>query len=240
LAAFRKKAAENKHGATWKNFYLSPWRDRSFGRESFDDAKKKYWGDTQYVYAFTKLIGDDVRDTGFRFEGWSDEVIRLDHTGWFMDDDCGSLNGTARGFVLMMPARDGKPRYFPAIYQSDSGEIMMWPLERDDDPKEVARWADQYAERYAEESREYLEKDRREQKVIECQEDIDGLRKQIAADRIKRRQLSAVLRKIRPDYLPGSVVPKVLEEQRQALLTDSKKAYQRIAKLKKEIEKNEN
>lgn len=58
---------------------------------------------------------------GFRFAGFADELAKaagysrmIEHSGWFLDPD-GFGGELARGCVYQLPARDGRPRFIPAI-----------------------------------------------------------------------------------------------------------------------------
>lgn len=238
LARARKEAAESKvQPARWQRFYSNPWvRSGGLYWESMYAEKPKPFGDSLYVYTSTKLNVGQVRDTGFRFVGWSDELVGgIDHTGWYMDDENGDFNGTVRGFVLQMPARDGKPRYFPAIYQSENDEVVMWPLECDDEIKTVARWADRYAERWAEDSREWYQKDRAERRIEELKEMIDDERKDIRDYRMKRRSVIASRRMLRA-FRPNSIAIKTLSDMIRGFKDDARKAFNNIEKMQKEID----
>lgn len=43
-----------------------------------------------------------------RFVGYADELAKINHNGWYVDNDC---HETIRGVVYQLPARDGKARF---------------------------------------------------------------------------------------------------------------------------------
>ncbi len=118
---------------------------------------------------------------GLRFVGYADKIIRLDHNGWFVDND---QSETVRGVVFQLPGRNGVP-LFVAGYEdwnnskADSdgpvcldfaevvaGERPEWVVSAGywscsdsaadhDGAHTAARYADQIAEWLAEDEREY-------------------------------------------------------------------------------------
>lgn len=124
---------------------------------------------------------DDPESIGFRFVGFADEIARnegysraIDHKGWFTFPD-GDTGEVLRGAVYQLPARNGKPVYFPAYregsegrkgWQDNAGGAVMDfsdTLERRqvyyETPWDAAKAADGIAERQAEKSREFYEAD---------------------------------------------------------------------------------
>jgi hypothetical protein len=124
---------------------------------------------------------------GFRFAGFTDELrkaagYRSEGSGYYIDD---SYSEVARGCVYQLPAKDGRPRFVPAIrigsegkrgWQDQSGSdsaILFLPdivtagdcgadgaryqASEWEEAQEAARYADSRAERYAEAEREYQE-----------------------------------------------------------------------------------
>src|SRR5574337_1439818 len=79
-----------------------------------------------------------------------DEIksAKIRHTGWYVDDD--QCMGTIRGVVAYLP--HGK--YFIGYYGSDNGEYVIRTDAIIDDESDAARWADSFAESYAETCRE--------------------------------------------------------------------------------------
>src|SRR5574337_1552861 len=80
-----------------------------------------------------------------------DEIksAKIRHTGWYVDDD--QCMGTIRGVVAYLP--HGK--YLIGYYESDNGEYVIRTDAIINDESDAARWADGFAEGYAEECREH-------------------------------------------------------------------------------------
>lgn len=108
---------------------------------------------------------------GLRFVGYAGKLARLDHNGWYIDND---QNETLQGVVFQLPGRDGKP-LFVAGYDEpcngaadsdgpvclDFGDIFEGDASESDNPAnlsaaiDAAGIADQLAEWMAEYEREY-------------------------------------------------------------------------------------
>ncbi|WKV22085.1 hypothetical protein Phage2-1_00085 [Achromobacter phage 2-1] len=219
--------AERSKRPSWKD--IRSQRHNPFLRKSevywehTENPQVKQWGDTRYTYS-----------TGapkcFRLVGDADKIIRLDHTGWYMDDECGAINGTAKGVVFQLVGKNGEPRFFPAIDQSENNEIVTFPLEVTDDKEEAARWADHYADKWAERSREFYAEDRRERQIEDLEEEISQMRSEIKELRIDRKKNQALIRELK--YWPRPV--KVFEDMIQLLLEKSANLHHQIEVKEKE------
>ncbi|RWE37433.1 hypothetical protein [Mesorhizobium sp.] len=98
---------------------------------------------------------------GLRFVGYAHDLARLNHTGWFVDND---QNETIKGVVFQLSARDGKP-LFVSGYEDANGNGYSLDFDDietgasgedcDDAKRDAARYADQIAEWIAEDEREY-------------------------------------------------------------------------------------
>lgn len=108
---------------------------------------------------------DDPKANGFRFVGTAFDLIGNPRgaTGWFTDID---QSEKTFGEVWRLPSRNGRPLYVAAIIDPDNNgrafflgkhdvEYGSIGGEDDDTPRDVARFADSRAERYAENEREY-------------------------------------------------------------------------------------
>lgn len=120
---------------------------------------------------------ESLKSCGLRFVGYADEIntrndsfaYGLDHTGYFTSEN-GDNGELLRGVVLQFPARDGCPRYLVGYEDPNnedtyrvSGEIWTGAHggcehgpSSDREARDAARAADQFAERAAEQEREYL------------------------------------------------------------------------------------
>lgn len=103
----------------------------------------------------------------FRYAGAAHEILKLDHTGYFLDPH--GDGETVHGGVYQATARDGRARFIPAmpdphnsgpailalgdmVTAADSSEAAAEQAKRD-----AARRADQLASYYAEAERDYQE-----------------------------------------------------------------------------------
>jgi len=112
----------------------------------------------------------------------SHDIIKLNHTGWFTDND---NNETCHGLVLQLPARDGKEIYLCGVNDpnnDDAGFVAFRKCEWADNKEDAARWADRMAERYAESEREHDAK-------FHAEQDIEQARERIVAIRLDLRSL---------------------------------------------------
>lgn len=121
-----------------------------------------------------KLFTDKPESIGLRFVGFSDDIIRgIQHCGWYADS---FQESTYRGAVFQLPGRKGASRFVAAYRESDSGGYVVdlspgavqsensrdmdgYALDVKDFAacSEAAYLADGFAEREAEEAREYSE-----------------------------------------------------------------------------------
>lgn len=114
---------------------------------------------------------ESAAESGLRFVGWSDELARCGHTGWFTFPD-GCPDDTLRGGVWQWPGRNGEALLVPGYAEFDGrseinpgraaidlGDITRTNAstgEMDiDDMRDVARQADRLAEIAAEQERDY-------------------------------------------------------------------------------------
>lgn len=107
---------------------------------------------------------EDLSAAGLRLVDYADKLAKLGHTGWYTSDD-NELGESLRGVVVHMAARNGSPRYLagyedpnnPGSYRLDASEIFAgntvqpWQTPEHD----AALAADSFAERSAEQERDY-------------------------------------------------------------------------------------
>lgn len=119
--------------------------------------------------------------TYFRSAVFADDVVRLDHTGWFTDH-CG--DSKTRGMVFTLPHSK-----FLAGYSDpwNVGSASVDCNELYDDEAKAARAADRLAERYAELCREDAARQ-------QAEHDIDDAKEEIKAYRKEHREMCAELR----------------------------------------------
>lgn len=164
----RKSAAEyaarhpdHKHYNNWRH-----WITRTIkGRNTHRDLENK-----SLVYC------NELSDLGWRVVGDAHEIVRLGYTGWYADNFQSAMYV---GVVLQLPARDGVEKYVPAIRHTDFDTATVYLAEITEDKDSAARWADQNAERQAEESREFDAKDQAEQQIAEARTEIHVINRQL-------------------------------------------------------------
>lgn len=135
LQILRKNAAHGKwvNPMTWRECRFANFKTESSLAPGFNDKQPVYY---TFVNPFRRV--SDAAD-----------IIRLKHTGWYTDSDCGE---TAKGIVIALP--HGK--FLAGYHASSNGETVIYPrIEWDADT--AARAADGLAQYYAESEREYHE-----------------------------------------------------------------------------------
>jgi len=120
----------------------------------------------------------------------------VESLGWYVDD---MQSETVSGYVLQLPARNGKPQYIPALAWTDRDGVTLYPLDVHEESLEAARAADSYAETTAESEREYSE-------AWAAGSRAAGLLDDAKADREQARILLAELRQLRGD-VPADRAP---------------------------------
>ena len=123
------------------------------------------------------LYCDNLDALGWRVVGESHKINSwIKHTGWYSDNHQGGLY---IGVVLQLPSRDGIEQFVPAIRHSEWDTATVYLNERTPEKRDAANWADQNAEREAEESREFDAKDSAEQQIAEARSEIHRINKEV-------------------------------------------------------------
>lgn len=168
---------------------------------------------------------ESPEQAGLRFVGFSDELARLDHTGYFLEPE-GWSGEVARGAVYQLPSRDGRPVYVEAVRLGSEGKrgwseqcgregaAIVYLGERhlgerggdenarsrdynESAVREAARGADSEAEILAERERDY-------QEAMEAGRKCGELEAEAAAEKAKARELMGELRTLRRSLDPGT------------------------------------
>lgn len=117
------------------------------------------------IGGFRSALGQWCEVPPFRYAGAAHEILKLDHTGYFLDPH--GDGETIHGGVYQATARDGRARFIPAMpdpYNSGPailalGDMVTAADSSEDSAEEAkhnaARRADQLAEYYAEAERDY-------------------------------------------------------------------------------------
>jgi len=185
---------------------------------------REYYGSSGSVGAPFKDGSDTVRHVdkwaqlGLRFVGNADELVRLDHTGWFTDED--GFGETLRGGVWQLPAHKGRVRLLYGYREIEGrsemnpGSAVLCVSHIVDEPaddsgnipeeavKEAARFADGLAESAAEEARDYRAVYKEGEKAAEADEEAMEARKELLP-------LLAEMRTFRREYANGRALPSV-------------------------------
>ncbi len=162
---------------------------------------------------------------GLRFVDRADKIVRIDHTGWYVDN---WQDETVHGEVWQLPARNGEPQYVPSVndpWNNDSSSIDFYSVTSN--KEDCARTADQMAKNWAEREREY-----------QAKQDAENRLEEIAAE-IKEtyQNFRRITREIRAncDAVKGvAVVRELVKEKWQR----TKGTIQKLKREAKRIEEN--
>lgn len=125
------------------------------------------------------------------------EIARMNHTGYYLDDDCYAL---CIGIVASLP----HGRFLAGYRLSEFGEHVLYLDSIFDDEDSAARCADSLAEHYAEGEREYNEKwreasdldDRIDEKIQELKECREEHKRGIRARRVIKASFDPAAREV--------------------------------------------
>jgi hypothetical protein len=129
-----------------------------------------------------QMLLDQPEDFPGNYEGLASDIICLNHTGWYTNDET-DIADLAKGAVFSIKTPNGRV-YMPGIVYCEntkSGGInsaVVFLKEQHDNQEDAARSADGEAESAAEECREFYEKDGKEQRIEAAKEEIHELNKQ--------------------------------------------------------------
>lgn len=159
--------AKNEHSATYLQYYKRKYSDYGFSKD-----RSIYYNpqSEESGYRWVENVSDGLRKVGD-----AHKIVRLNHTGWFTDV---FQDETVHGEVYQLPARAERTLYVPAVNDPCNDDCACLDFTSvTDDKEEAARRADQMAERWAEEAREYSAKDQAEQRIEAINEEIEELYK---------------------------------------------------------------
>ena len=185
---------------------------------------------------------EDYESAGLYLLDYCDQIARIDHNGWFVDN---YQYDTIRGAVFVVNGRD--PRGGVTLvagyedHNNPGAALLDWtstasvdakgePLDMcglhgTDEAADVARWADQLAESDAEEMREDDAKYRAEEAIHDLKDDMETARKEL-------RALLAELRDVCPALGQAPHVIAALRHSIGELREQRREALQRIADLR--------
>lgn len=128
-----------------------------------DWRKARHWTLTNYAAAFglssrgynerngkriPVLYSFDKNSIPVRSIRFCDDVARIDHKGWYVDDD--GCRGVVRGIVADLP----HGRFLSGYVESDNDSYVLFTEDIFDNADDAARDADSEAEFYSEQCRE--------------------------------------------------------------------------------------
>lgn len=200
--------------------YISKHKNPLIKRSSLTRGKNGEY----FIDSFAEFAGD--------FIGECHEINRHLPRGWFADN---FVIETINGVVLVIRGRgfksagsdkyeDGsKVAFMAGIYWSNADGVTVYPKTFENE-FDAARYADQCAERVAEDSREYHAKDQAEQQIDELKQDLHAINKQTL-------QLIRDIKTGICGQLPESI-KRVIETAIKNAVDDKSRLYKRIADLK--------
>lgn len=168
----------------------------------------------------------------FRNVTEADELVRLNHKGWYVDSN---YDETTKGIVVQLPARDGKPVYLHGCtdpWNANMALIAWRECEWTEDKEEAARWADSVAESYAEMLREDHAKEEAKHEIEQARERIEEIR---ITTRLLTREIKDVKRlnpKTKQAVSPFTpAICDALKIRIRHLRSESHELWERITKL---------
>jgi hypothetical protein len=167
---------------------------------------------------------------GLRFTGKAHDIARaegyrLDHTGWYLDDD--GMGETCWSVVYQLPARNGELQYVPghATSYNDNGACLDFS-DIKTELRDAVYASDRLAERYAEVEREYQRVESAKMRIEDITEEI----KSAYAD------CRALCNEIRASGVEGvAVVRKLIRAEACRVRRSVRKAYKERAELRAQV-----
>jgi hypothetical protein len=217
LAKYRAQAAEwdakfpGSTYADWRTHAKSAFARRYGGVwQSRDDMGRYASADSRAYYCDEWPEWRDLGD--------AHKLARMDHTGWYADN---YQNELVRGRVLQLPGRNHSSIYVPGTYRTECEGVTLYPLDIYDDSEDCARAADSYAEREAEDSREYDARWHAETEIEELRDSIAKL----------RSEARALIRDIKAHRPQGKAICDALRGRLHDIRRESREAHKRIERL---------
>lgn len=190
--------------------------------------KSHYWSKSlaRKSYIFNPQIDGTkkrwIEDTDvLRFVGYSDQLSRINHNGWFADSYQDEIY---RGAVWQLPARKGKEIYvFGYMDENNPGSAII-DFDYTDSENDAAIRADSMAEHDAENAREYEAKDQAEQQIDQLKDDIADNKKEI-------KRLLQERRELKKQGLYNQTVCDLFAEKVKSLISDNQERKEKIGNL---------
>jgi hypothetical protein len=122
-------------------YHRSGYVNRAFPRRSLFG---RHYADRGYRWV------ENVSRLNWRLVGFADNIIGLKHQGWFTNEFCDDVY---RGIVYRLPSG----RFVYGYADPHNDDCALIANETADDEKDAARWADNVAQWFAEDERDYSE-----------------------------------------------------------------------------------
>lgn len=199
-------------------------------RESIAAGKPRYGSGIGFTHfgAWQDVDGKRIGSGRFRAfyvdsNPWRDvgdahDIVRRLPLGWYSD---AHQSETCIAIVAQMPARDGVAQYVPGYRWSDADGVTLFPLDRFEEKEEAARRADHYAEKAAEEAREYSEAWNAGREARDAQDEAEAARKDALA---LLREMKAARR---AGMEPGGAICATLRGKVESLLETIREAREK-------------
>lgn len=216
---------ERSHSEAAQAYLNSKYSKYGFKREHPIVYNPEYIPESQkHTYNPDKYRWVENVSDGLRKVGNADDVIRLGHTGWFVDN---FQDETVRGEVYQLPSRGVECQYVPAVndpWNKDCACVDFSSITND--KEDCARWADSMAERWAESEREFQAKEQARIRLEEIEDEI----KQLYAD---YRQTVKELREAK-GAMQVPVVRRMIRKEWRELKADVHKLRAEARKIERE------
>lgn len=155
---------------------------------------------------------------GLRLVGFADEIVRIDHKGWYIRDD--EYDETYRGVVYQLPSHKGETRFAYGYADPDNDDCALLCLDTEETKEDAARAADRFAEIFAEQERDYNRAWQAGRRYEDLADEVKDLRSEALA-------IGAELREARKLVQNAPTICATLRETVFSL-------YRRISKTRKE------
>lgn len=109
--------------------------------------------DPKHMHGYKNVRWVENASRGLRLVGFADKIVRIDHKGWYTDDE--GVNDVYRGVVYQLPSRGGEPQYVYGYADPCNDGCALLCFDAEMDKENAAHAADRFAEIFAEHERDY-------------------------------------------------------------------------------------
>ncbi len=175
--------------------------------------------DPQAMHGYRNVRWIENASCGLRLVGFADEIGRLNHKGWYTEDD-GDSGEVYRGIVYQLPSRKGKTLFVYGYADPNNDDCALLSFDPEETKEEAARAADRFAEIFADNEREY----QRAWQAGRRYEDLDESVKDMRSEAL---HICAEIRQSRRLATSAPTICRVLRDKVHSL-------YRQIQKARKE------